>query len=1015
MYKKILTRAIGGILIAGSCLPFFAVPVFSASSTINVGLTIPGGGGGGNNNQPPTDNMPSIGSVVATPSVTTALITWSASDDHGISSASFQYGTTLAYGTAGTVGGSYQTTISGLVAETQYLYKISVTDSIGQITEYSGTFTTVSTADVTPPTISGVTATVGVTTATIHWNVSELSTSQISYGLTVGYGTDSASENGSALAHSVSLFNLLSNTTYHYRLTATDAALNSTSTLDATFTTAADITPPANVTNVSVATTTESIVLSWTNPGDADFSGIIIVRKAGSAPATRADGTTIYTGSEQTFTDATVSGNVTYYYSFFAFDTSNNYSSGVSVHGRVTVAVINEICGNNLDDDSNGKTDCADNACSSYASCQPKVEICNNSIDDDVNGQTDCADAACSGANYCAVTTEICGNSIDDDANGKTDCDDVACFAFAACKAEPIIYLPPTSTVSDFARLSLSDLQFLAASRSIVLQPANGTVSSLAGTTLTVGIKKTSLAGTPTSIVLVVDGTNRYQMALSGDTYYADSVFPRSGIHMSGVEVDYGNGARDNVSFTLAGLSYGTVRAAGEPIEGAALALLDASGNPVSGFSSTLTSVNGSYGLVVPNGNYSLRASKKGFYDRSSPSITVTNNVINTDLDLVQQPPDLLDAISATSTLAQNVSNIAKNLTAKTKAAAELGVQKIKDTAEAVDKFTKDPAVQQQASQVVAPTAVTVTAVGTIAIASWGQLIPFMRLFFLQPLMLLGLRRRKGWGQVYNTLNKMPVDLATLRLISVETGKVIQSKVTDREGRYAFVVNPGKYTIQVMKSGFAFPSMLLGNAKNDGRRTDIYHGEIIEVTEKDAVITANIPLDPIGDHKRPIRIFWQRLGRALQVATSWIGLVVTVISLYISPRWYVWVLFVVHILFFIVFRRLALPKKIKSWGITYDTTSKKPIGRVIARLFNSEFNKLVATQITDGSGRYYFLASDDKYYVTYDHPEYMAEKTNVLDLGGKEGENIAVDVGLSKGDKTVLPAAPTAPTPPAQV
>ncbi len=1026
MNKKLPILIIYSAFLVGTFLPFFAVQATDTTTTLNVGLTIPGGDDdgdnddGGVNEQPPTDNAPSISNVIATPGTTTVTVTWSASDDKGISSVAFNYGTTLSYGSAGTVGENYQTQISSLQPSTQYYFKISVTDSVGHITEHTSTFTTQSAADTTAPSISAITVAAGVTTTTIQWSVNELATGQISYGLTPSYGLSALSDNGSSLTHTISLSSLLSNTTYHYRLTATDALGNSSSTIDATFLTSQDITPPANPGNVTAATTTDSIVLSWTNPLDSDFSGVTIVRKTGSAPTNRTDGTTVYTGSEQGFTDGTVSGNVTYYYSLFSFDTSNNYSSGASVGGRVTVFVVNEICGNTIDDDRNGQADCADNVCSAYPACQPKLEICNNSIDDDTNGLTDCSDPVCSGANYCAVTNEVCNNGFDDDSNGKTDCDDVACFAFSSCKTIiPNDYQPPTSTISDFARITLADVQFLGAGRTVVLQQSNGKVTSLAGTTLTTGIKKSKLAGTPSSVVLVVDGSDRYQMALNeGDqTYYTDSIFPRAGLHMSGIEVDYGSGIRDNVSFTLEGLSYGTVKAGDNPLDGATIVLLYSNGKAIPNTTPIMT-VNGLYGIVVPNGSYSLKVTKQGFYDRVSPTIVVATNVINTDFSLIEQPPDILEVISATSTLAQNVGNIAKNISAKTKAAAELGVQKLKDTAAVVQEFTENPVVQEQASQVVAPTAVTVTAVGTIAIASWGNLIPFLRLFFLQPLMLLGLRRRKGWGQVYNTLSKMPVDLATLRLLNADTGKVIQSKVTDKEGRYAFVVNPGKYTIQVVKNGFAFPSLLLGNAKNDGRRTDIYHGEIIEVTANDAVITANIPLDPAGEYKRPARIFWQRLGRTLQVALSWFGLVITVVSLYISPLWYVWVLFGVHILFFVVFHRLAIPNKIKSWGIAYDSTSKKPIGRVVARLFNSEFNKMVATQITDSSGRYYFLASDDKYYVTYDHPEYAPEKTNVLDLGGKEAENIAVDIGLTKGGKTALPATPAPVTPaavPAQV
>ena len=52
---------------------------------------------------------------------------------------------------------------------------------------------------------------------------------------------------------------------------------------------------------------------------------------------------------------------------------------------------------------------------------------------------------------------------------------------------------------------------------------------------------------------------------------------------------------------------------------------------------------------------------------------------------------------------------------------------------------------------------------------------------------LFGRRKRAKWGVVYNALTKLPVDLAVVRLVDVKTGRVIRSRVTDSEGRYAFL------------------------------------------------------------------------------------------------------------------------------------------------------------------------------------------------------------------------------------
>ncbi|WP_084421705.1 hypothetical protein [Henriciella litoralis] len=85
------------------------------------------------------------------------------------------------------------------------------------------------------------------------------------------------------------------------------------------------------------------------------------------------------------------------------------------------------------DEDGNGKSDCADPVCARTAACMTKAEICSSGRDDDGDGLADCADPDCDGAPVCDVGRENCSNRIDDDGNGKTDCYDEACAATTAC------------------------------------------------------------------------------------------------------------------------------------------------------------------------------------------------------------------------------------------------------------------------------------------------------------------------------------------------------------------------------------------------------------------------------------------------------------------------------------------------------------------------------------------------------------------------------------------------------
>ena len=286
--------------------------------------------------------------------------------------------------------------------------------------------------------------------------------------------------------------------------------------------------------------------------------------------------------------------------------------------------------------------------------------------------------------------------------------------------------------------------------------------------------------------------------------------------------------------------------------------------------------------------------------------------------------------------------------------------------------------------------------VATAPALSFLNLLSYLRFLFLQPILLFGKRRRKKWGVVYNALSKMPVDLATIRVIEVNSGRVVQSRVTDNEGRYSFFINPGLYRIEVLKKGFIFPTKILQDLKEDTGFLDIYHGESIHVDDKYTEISVNIPLDPIGaKEKTPRRIIWESRLHNLQNLVASVSILAGMLALVISPTWWTAGLLLFQILLYFLFKRLSKAKKPKSWGIVYDVNSKKPVGQAIARLFSRQFNKLVSTEITDPNGRYSFMVGPNDYYLTFEKLGY--EKAVTKDIKIKEkNEIIKVDVGLAK-------------------
>lgn len=102
-------------------------------------------------------------------------------------------------------------------------------------------------------------------------------------------------------------------------------------------------------------------------------------------------------------------------------------------------------CSDGVDNDGDWAIDCEDPDCEGDPACPPNPEdICDNGIDDDGNGDTDCADSACIGSVgpdgvVCEAVETTCDDGGDNDGDGLTDCDDPDCDADPAC-------LPTTET-----------------------------------------------------------------------------------------------------------------------------------------------------------------------------------------------------------------------------------------------------------------------------------------------------------------------------------------------------------------------------------------------------------------------------------------------------------------------------------------------------------------------------------------------------------------------------------------
>ncbi len=205
---------------------------------------------------------PVISGISASATQTGAMISWKTNT---LSNSQVQYGLTASYGQSSAVSGgsgvtAHAVVLSSLSSGTSYHYAVRSTDSHGSSSVSADQALTTSAPP--PPVISGITASVTQTGATISWKTNTLSNSQVQYGLTTSYGQSSAVSGGSGVtAHAVVLSSLSSGTSYHYAVRSTDSHGNLSVSADQAFTTSAP--PPPVISGITASVTQTGATISW--------------------------------------------------------------------------------------------------------------------------------------------------------------------------------------------------------------------------------------------------------------------------------------------------------------------------------------------------------------------------------------------------------------------------------------------------------------------------------------------------------------------------------------------------------------------------------------------------------------------------------------------------------------------------------------------------------------------------------------------------------------------------------
>ena len=232
--------------------------------------------------------------------------------------------------------------------------------------------------------------------------------------------------------------------------------------------------------------------------------------------------------------------------------------------------------------------------------------------------------------------------------------------------------------------------------------------------------------------------------------------------------------------------------------------------------------------------------------------------------------------------------------------------------------------------------------------------------------------KNKPWGVVYDSVTKQPIDPAVVTIAVHESGvgEFKQSRITDIEGRFSFLVTPGRYVITVEKTHYLFPSKII-KGETDGKYKNVYHGEVIEV-ENPYIINLNIPMDPerfyFNQYIKPsvgnaTILYLRENARNILLLT---GFTLMVIAYFLSQNgWYLGIgsLYAFNALFW------KIQKEQQLWGTVSYRITGELLPRVTVKAIRKPSNITVGTTTTDLLGRYFLLLSKGKYTIQVERQE----------------------------------------------
>ena len=500
--------------------------------------------------------------------------------------------------------------------------------------------------DVTPPTIAAVAASASTTSATLTWTTNELSDSRVDYGMSASVLNSSMSNSALVSSHTLTVPGLTPGTTYFYRVTSADAALNAT-----TF--------PAIANSPSSFATTLPSISGTVSPASSGSGATLALTGAATATVVGdasgnytftglANGTYVVTPSKTgfTFTPSTqsviVSGASVPGVNFTAQPVT---LSGTMTGGAGVTVTLSGAGGATTTADASGNYTFSGLANGTYAVTPSRsgYTFTPSSQSVVING------ASVAGVNFTAQTVSISGTvtgatgvtvtltggaTTTTDGSGNYTFSGVANGTYTVTPSKSAYSFTPPSASVTITGTSVGSVNFIA--QALVL---SGTIAGTTGVTVTLtgGATTTTDASGNFSFSLVSNGTYTVTPSKTGYTFSPASQ-----------SVTIGGASVGGVNFTATLIPTFSISGTISPAASGSGSTVTLSG---AASLTTLADSSGNFSFSgLPNGVYTLTPSKTGLvFTPASQSVTVSGaNLAGVAFTAATAPPIVIDATTST-------------------------------------------------------------------------------------------------------------------------------------------------------------------------------------------------------------------------------------------------------------------------------------------------------------------------------------------------------------------------------